>query len=76
MKKYYCLIFLTIFLNTLVYSQTDRFEAAVKRALNSDLFFTDDEFFGVSTKDSLTVEDACHKYCRKRLLKSGKNGYN
>ncbi len=57
MKKYYCLIFLTIFLNTLVYSQTDRFEAAVKRALNSDLFFTDDEFFGVSTKDSLTVEE-------------------
>ncbi|MFK7978998.1 MAG: hypothetical protein AB8G86_03370 [Saprospiraceae bacterium] len=57
MKKYYCLIFLTILLNTLVYSQTDRFEAAVKKALNSDLFFTDDEFFGISTKDSLTIDE-------------------
>ena len=57
MKKYYCLIFLTVLLNTLAYSQTDRFEAAVKRALNSDLFFTDDEFFGISSKDSLTIEE-------------------
>ena len=57
MKKYYCLIFLTTLLHTLVYSQTDRFEAAVKKALNSDLFFTDDEFFGISTKDSLTIDE-------------------
>jgi len=57
MKKYYCLIFLTVLLNTLGYSQTDRFETAVKNALNSDLFFTDDEFFGISTNDSLTIDE-------------------
>lgn len=57
MKKYYCLIFLTVLLNTVVYSQNERFEAAVKQALNKDLFFTDDEFFGISTKDSFTIDE-------------------
>ncbi len=57
MKKYYCLIFLTVLLNTLVYSQNERFEAAVKQALNKDLFFADDEFFGISTKDSFTIDE-------------------
>jgi len=57
MKKYYCLIFLSVLLNTLVHSQTDRFEAAVKKAMNGELFFTDDEFFGISKKDSFTIEE-------------------
>ncbi len=57
MKKYYCLLFLTVLLNTLAFSQNERFEAAVKQALNGDLFFTDDEFFGISSKDSLTIDE-------------------
>ena len=57
MKKYYCLLFLSVLLNTLGYSQNDRFEAAVERAMNGDLFFTDDEFFGISKKDSFTIKE-------------------
>lgn len=57
MKKYYLLTLFIFFINTLAYSQNERFEAAVQQALNADLFFTDDEFFGISTKDSFTIDE-------------------
>lgn len=57
MKQHYCLIFLSIFLNTTLFSQADRFEEAVKTALSKQQFFTNDDFFGVSTKDSLTIDN-------------------
>ncbi len=57
MKKYYCLLFLIFTLNTFAFAQTERFEKAIKEALSSQQFFTDDDFFGISTKDSLTIDD-------------------
>jgi hypothetical protein len=58
MKKYYYLIFFTFLSINLTLGQTtDRFEAAVKEALSKDQFFTDTDFFGVSAKDSLTINN-------------------
>jgi len=57
MKKSYSLLFLILTLNTFAYSQAERFEKAVKEALNSQQFFTNDDFFGISAKDSLVIED-------------------
>ncbi|MEM6319323.1 MAG: hypothetical protein AAF960_16740 [Bacteroidota bacterium] len=57
MKKHYYLFFLLTLLGKLGFGQTERFEAAVKNALNERQFFTNDDFFGVSTLDSLNLED-------------------
>ncbi len=78
MKKYYCLIFLSIFLNTLVFSQAARFEEAVKDALNSQQFFTNDDFFGISAKDSLAIEDQfefSETARRMRAISIAESGY-
>ncbi len=57
MKKCYSLLFLIFTLNTFAFSQTERFEKAVKEALNSQQFFTNDDFFGISAYDSLAIDD-------------------
>ena len=57
MKRYFCLFIFTIILTASIFGQSDRFEAAVEEALNGQHFFTDDEFFGVSTKDSFNIDE-------------------
>lgn len=57
MKKQISFLFILVTLHTFAFAQAERFEKAVKDALNSQHFFTDDEFFGISAKDSLSIDD-------------------
>ncbi len=58
MKKYHCTLLVFLFFIGFLQSQSaERFEEAVKLTLHKDHFFADDEFFGITTKDSLSVKN-------------------
>lgn len=57
MKKCFSLLFLVLTLHTFAFAQTERFEKAVKETLNSQQFFTNDDFFGISAYDSLLIDE-------------------
>jgi len=57
MKKCFSLLFIICLFQLFAFTQAERFEKAVKEALNSQQFFTDDDFFGISPKDSLAIDD-------------------
>ena len=56
MKKYHLTLISFLFFIGFLQGQ-ERFEAAVKSTLHKDLFFADDEFFGITTKDSLNIKN-------------------